>query len=281
MRLWGKTSGRWLVGTALVLLALLLAPLLLSRRHLPPAVKPPIPPKHTPGPLAGVTVILDPGHGGADSGAVRHGVCEAALTYRTAVELAAAIRRQGGRVVFTVRSRMLDPQLLATEPPPQRPRDAVLAANGRPLRERDTPRPLWLRAAVARRLWNTCSPRNRGTIFFLSLHYDEYSLHSVHGALVCVDRRMTSLPPLARILAARFCADGLARPDILHGRRGLAAVRLGVLDPKYNPVPERALLELATISNPDDALRAADPAWRRRMADRITDAFIAACHAVQ
>ena len=100
-----------------------------------------------------MTVILDPGHGGADSGAVRHGVCEAALTYRTATELADCIRRQGGHVLFTVRSRMLDPHLLVTEPAPERPRDAVLAANGQPLRERDTPRPLWLRAAVSRRLW--------------------------------------------------------------------------------------------------------------------------------
>ena len=220
-------------------------------------------------------MILDPGHGGADSGAVRHGVCEAALTYRTAVELAAAIRRQGGRVVFTVRSRMLDPRLAMTEPPLRRPSDATLAVNGRPLRERDTPRPLWLRAAVARRLWDSCAPRTRGPIFFLSLHYDEYQMHSVHGALVCVDRRAKSLPALACLLAARFCADGLARPDILHGLRGLAAAHLGVLDPKYNPVPGRALLELATISNAEDARRAADPAWRHRMAARITEVIIA------
>ena len=90
-----------------------------------------------------------------------------------------------------------------------------------------------------------------------------------------------AVPVLARLLAARLCADGLARPDLYHGLRGLAAARLGVLDPKYNPVPQRALLELATISNANDALVAADPAWRRRMADRITDALIAAHHAVQ
>ena len=91
-----------------------------------------------------------------------------------------------------------------------------------------------------------------------------------------------AVPALARLLAARLCADGLARPDIYHGLRGLAAAHLGVLDPKYNPVPERALLELATISNPDDALRAADPAVAAadgRPSSRT--ALIAAHHAVQ
>ena len=228
-------------------------------------------------------MVLDPGHGGADSGAVRNGVCEAALTYRTALELADAIEQQGGRVAFTVRSRMLDLQLLVTEPPPERPRDAVLAINGRPLRERNSPRPLWLRAAIARHLWHSSFPLlgrggllGQGALFFLSLHYDDFHRDGVRGSLVCVDRRMKAVPLVARLLAARLCADGLARPDVYHGRRGLAAARLGVLDPKYNPFPERALLELATLSNPDDAFLAADPAWRRQMAGRITDAVIAA-----
>ncbi|MBV9849088.1 MAG: N-acetylmuramoyl-L-alanine amidase [Armatimonadetes bacterium] len=230
-------------------------------------------------------MVLDPGHGGADAGAVRNGVCEAALTYRTAVELADAIRRQGGRVMFTVRSRTLAPQLVLTEPAPERPRDAVLAVNGQPLRLRrgDSPRFLWQRAAVARRLWLSCSPSvgGRAVLFFLSLHYDDFHRSSVQGGLVCVDRRMKSVPTLARLLAAQFCADGLARPDIYHGLRGVAASRLGVLDPKYNPVPQRALLELATISNEADARCAADPDWRRGIIARITDALIAAHQGVQ
>ena len=256
------------------LLALGCALLLLFRAHPPPPALP-SPPPAPPPPLAGVTVILDPGHGGADSGAVCHGVCEAALTYRTAVELAEDIRRQGGQVLFTVRSRMLAPPLAVTEPPPQRPWDAVLAVNGQPLRERETPRPLWLRAAVARRLWRSASPGEADSLFFLSLHFDDFHRRAVQGALVCVDRRARSVPPLARLLAAYLCAGGLARHDVYHGLRGLAAVRLGVLDPKYNPVPERVLVELATISNESDARLAADPDWRRGIVLHITDALIA------
>ena len=231
------------------------------------------------GPLAGVTVVLDPGHGGADSGAVCNGVSEAALTYRSAVELAQDIRVQGGQVLFTVRSRALDPELASTEVPLERPRDAVLAISGRPLRLRDSPRPLWQRAAVARRLWRSCSPKTSGLaadLFFISLHYDDFHRPSVKGSLVCVDRRMTVIPILARLLAARFCADGLARSDIYHGLRGIAARHLGVLDPKYNPIPQRALVEMATLSNETDAYCAEDPNWRRGITARITEAIITA-----
>ncbi len=272
-------AGRWgRPALGLALAALAVTPFLLHRSSPPPPPARPRPP--LPLPLAGVTVILDPGHGGADSGATRHGDCEADLTYRTAVEVAADVRRAGGRVVFTVRSRALDADLARTEPPLQMPRDAVLASTGAPLRLRrdDTPRPLWQRAAVARALWDACSFRtgNRQALFFLSLHYDDFPESRVHGALVCVDRRMGSVPPFARLLAARLCADGLARHDIWHGLSGISARRLGVLDPRENPVPQRLLLEVATISNPADALRAADPAWRKAMAARITAALIAA-----
>jgi N-acetylmuramoyl-L-alanine amidase len=269
--------GRPLLGLTLAVLAV---PLFLHY-HSPATV---VGLRHSPHslPLQGVTLVLDPGHGGADSGAVRHGDCEAALTYRTAVEVAADVRRAGGQVVFTVRSHALDPSLAHTEPPLWLPRDAVLAANGAPLRLRrdDTPRPLWLRAAVARTLWDSCSTPNGNRanfLFFLSLHYDDYPLSRIHGSLVCVDRRMSSVPKFAQILAASLSAVGLSRHDTWHGLRGMDAERLGVLDPRENPVPQRLLLEVATISNREDAHHAADPVWRHAMAARITEALISVC----
>jgi N-acetylmuramoyl-L-alanine amidase len=235
-------------------------------------------------PLKGITLVLDPGHGGADSGAVRHGDCEAALTYRTAVEVAEDVRRAGGHVVFTVRSRALDPRLDYTEPPLWLPRDAVLSATGAPLRLRrdETPRPLWLRAAVARTLWDSDSTSiqdRANSLFFLSLHYDDASSSHIHGSLVCVDRRMPAIPKFAQILAASLSAAGLSRHDTWHGLHGIDAEHLGVLDPRENPVPQRLLLEVATISNAQDACHAADPVWRHAMAARITEALIATCSA--
>jgi N-acetylmuramoyl-L-alanine amidase len=55
------------------------------------------------GPLAGVTVALDPGHGGRDSGSVgtTTGVTEAELNLAVALKLQVALEAQGAYVVLT------------------------------------------------------------------------------------------------------------------------------------------------------------------------------------
>ena len=239
---------------------------------MPPAA----PARREAGPLGGVVVVLDPGHGGADSGAVCGGVSEAALTYRTAAEVAAALRASGADVVYTVRSRTLAPSVAVVEPPPARPSDAVLEADGEPLRSRDSPRPLWERAATARRVWAgrvKGDPDAARDVFFLSLHFDEFHTPGVSGAVVCVDRRSSEVPILARALAWEMAGGHFERRTDFRGIAGLSGRDLGVLDPVYNPVPERALLELATLSNTQDALEAGDPVWRGEMARRIVEAI--------
>lgn len=225
-------------------------------------------------PLLGVTVILDPGHGGEDPGAVsRYGV-EAADTYRAAVEIGAVLRGQGATVIYTVQSRTLDSGLAWSEPRLQVPTDAALAINGEPIRARHSPRQLWLRAATARRVWNTrTGPDPARRIFFLSLHLDDEGSPDIRGSLVCVDRRRR-VPAFGLALARALAQDGLARAGSADdGQPGLSMRRLGVLNPAYNPVPQSALLEMTTLSNFDDALRAADPQWRLQMAARIARAI--------
>ena len=63
------------------------------------------------------------------------------------------------------------------------------------------------------------------------------------------------------------------RLTALHLVRGRDGRHLGVLAPGHNDVTDRALLELATITNRSDLASARDPTWRWRVARQVVAAL--------
>jgi N-acetylmuramoyl-L-alanine amidase len=226
-----------------------------------------------------VTVILDPGHGGTDSGYRRRDCREDALNYRFTATLSRVLRASGARVLFTIRSAALDVSLTEgkPEPPLLVPRDAVLAFNRVPVT--GSIDSLHQRAAFVRLPYLRLAPEKKATargLYFLAIHHDAYYIRSVRGGHVLYDRRDGGPPPFAHILARRLSAASLARKPYAGRLPPSDARHLGVLNPLYNPVPQRALLEVATISNAQDRDNALSRQWRWRFAHLIADA-IAEC----
>jgi len=225
--------------------------------------------------LAGVTVVLDPGHGGEDTGAVRAGVCEATVNYRMASTLANVLRARGASVVFTVTSDTLggaaDPR--ANEPPLVRPRDARLVWNGMPVRLRpdSSPDDLYRRAAIVRRCLSERTPS--GPILFLALHCDELGHNKGRGARVYFDRRSGSPCRLALILKRRLTDAGLTNSP---GGRVIPRA-YGVLNPHYNVATECVLVEMATLSDARDRNSVKQRSWRLRLATLLADGITECC----
>jgi N-acetylmuramoyl-L-alanine amidase len=215
------------------------------------------------GTLKGVTVILDPGHGGIDPGMSASGVREADLTYRTTATLARVLRSAGATTHFTIRSAAL------TENGELRPpRDAAPeTAPFRPLRSgREHPEDLYARADLAVRYWD----RGVRPLYFVSIHYDSSGHFWRPGGHVIYDGRGGRKPPrLAAVLARRFQETGLC---------GQLAPRpypreLGMLNPARNPIPESVLVECATLSDPGDRRAAMSPRWREALCNVLAHAL--------
>lgn len=259
--------------TVLLLLAFLLFQVSRCNRRPKPVAPHPV---ATPGALRGVTVVIDPGHGGSDYGAIQQGICEAQLTYRMAATLTQVLHTAGAEVLFTVHSRTLAyaPKQGQPEPVLERPADARFVIDNKRvgLRRGESPEDLYRRAKLGEGVWKKLGKKGKGKVFFLSIHYDAISEHQYRGGMAYYDKRRTA-PKLVQVLARRFGETGLAGQ-----RRGSTpkSRELGVLNPAHNPIPESVLVELATISNTKDLTEARSPAWRWKVAHLLADA-IAEC----
>lgn len=216
------------------------------------------------GPLATLTVVLDPGHGGSDPGASHGGLVESTLTYRMAALLKTRLEADGARVVLTVRSRALEIAPTGRNEPPLSPADdARFALDGTPVAVEG----IYRRADLARRVWDE---RPRGErVVFLALHFDARPGTRSRGGLVCYDRRAGAPPELAGRLAAALIAHKRAGDE---GAR-LSSRELAVLNPERNPIPDKALVELATLTSAADRAAVRRPAWRAGAVAMLVEAL--------
>lgn len=139
--------------------------------------------------LDGVHIIIDPGHGGADVGAMLNGVWESDYVY----DVAARVRRMlidetGAKVHFTVKDTQHGYEVFEARKIPQNKREVVQTTPAHPLDAKSRIRPgVNLRWYLANHIYrgllkDGVAPEK---IVFVSLHAD--SLHeSVRGAMVYV-----------------------------------------------------------------------------------------------
>ena len=233
----------------------------------PRAAPAPVKPRLPKGPLDGVLVVLDPGHGGQDSGAISSKFREDALNYRLAAETASELRGRGATVWMTVSSRALPADLRPgkPEPPLVVPHDARLSFNGERvlLRVRFSANDLWRRAAICQKAVKEPGKKT----FFLSLHSDSLESPRWWGARVYRDTRDKGASLFGKEILKKLMSNGLTftnTPMVIPRD-------YGVLNPLYNPIIEKALVESFTISSPHDRLRASDPKWRWKVAKLLAN----------
>ncbi len=259
--------------------------------------------------LSGVTLVLDAGHGGRDTGALVDGVEEAAYVYDIACRVERLVKtRTRARVVPTVGrdapcsggiaaavSSSRSARVLTTPPYPIE--DAATGVNFR-----------WYLANAVWRQSGRDGAQDRTV--FVSLHAD--SLHpAVRGTMVYVPgekflngtygksgepyesrREVREAPKVSFSRKERIEAEGVSR-DL--AERVVASFRaadlpLHAFDPirrnvirggrewvpailRYNRIPARVLVEVCNLNNPEDRRLLQTPAYRERVAEALVDAL--------
>ncbi len=213
---------------AAVLLAAIMVFVLGPLRHGTPGAPPPAA-GAPPLPLRGLAIVLDPGHGGIDSGAVAAGVREKDINLAVALAVARRLSDLGARVVMTRRT------------------DVAPVPRGQQRYLRDRRR----RAEMA---------RESGAQVFVSIHANHVGSPGPRGPLVLWNPAGS---PGGRALAAaiRGSLQSALRVPVRLARQGVQVLQ-------WSGVPA-ALIETGFLSNPEERAALQRPAYQASLGGAI------------
>lgn len=233
-------------------------------RDLPEPADVPGPPPHE-----AFTVVLDPGHGGFDPGALAEGESEANLVLVFSLELRAALQARG----VTVEMTRTDDSFVALErrmtTARQARADLFISLHADALPEGQA-------AGATIYVWNPAADARAADQ--LTLRHDRDDLlagadltgHDDALAGVLMDFARTDTQPrsesFARWLTSRMSLMGIGMHD-----RPVQRATYSVL--KSPDIPS-VLLELGFISDHDDRANLLNPQWRDRMVKAVSEAVV-------
>lgn len=217
----------------------------------------------------GLTVVLDPGHGGFDPGALAEGESEANLVLVFSLELRAALQARGIKVAMT------------------REDDRFVTLEGRMTTARQAGGDLFVSlhadalpqgqaAGASVYVWNPSGDARATEQLTLRHRRDDLlagmDLTGQDDALagVLMDFARTDTQPraesFARWLTSRMALLGIGMHDRPVQRAGYSVLK--------SPDMPSVLLELGFLSDHDDRANLLNPLWRERMVRAVADAVV-------
>ena len=260
--------------------------------------------------LSGVTIVLDPGHGGRDTGALVDGVAEARYAYDIVERIAQLLgRNTKARVLLTVQ----DSRVRGIADRDELPASAggrVMTSPPYPID--DTVPGVHLRWYLANAVLKSAVDRGvePSRVVFLSVHAD--SLHpSVRGAMAYIPgqkylegsfgksgsvyqarREYREAPRVSFTRRERLEADGVSRQlaEKIIGAFQKESLAVHPYNPiresvirggrqwvpaviRYNRIPARVLLEVCNLNNSDDRALIRTRRYRERVARVVVEAL--------
>lgn len=213
---------RWWVFGVMILLALCLA------------LKVQADTKESAGPLGGVVLLIDAGHGGKDNGAMVEGVMEQEINLAISLKLKTALETQGATVVLT--------------------RDGAydLASDGATNRKRED---------MKKRVDMI---NEEPTDLFISVHLNSYPNVAVHGAHAFYQKDHEASKAFAQIIQKHFNA-------LTNDEKESKVGDYYILNNSMRP---GILVECGFLSNQEERNKLIDPRYQEQLADAMCQSVL-------